>query len=42
VVTKEMYEEYVSTLKEFVLPNLDSNDNEIDSGECVNGVCPIK
>jgi len=42
VVTKETYEEYVSTLKEFILPNLDSNDNEIDSGECVSGVCPIK
>lgn len=42
VVTKEMYEEYVSTLKEFVLPNLDSNDNEIDPGECISGVCPIK
>ena len=27
VVTKETYEEYVSTLKEFVLPNLDSNVN---------------
>jgi len=42
VVTKETYEEYVSTLKEFVLPNQDSNDNEIDSGECTSGACPIK
>jgi ribonucleoside-triphosphate reductase len=42
VVTKETYEEYVSTLKEFVLPNLDSNDNEIDSQDCASGLCPIK
>lgn len=42
VVTKEMYEEYVSTLKEFLLPNLDSNNNEIDSQDCVSGMCPIK
>lgn len=42
VVTKEVYEEYVSSLKEFIMPNTDSNDNEIDSSDCASGMCPIK
>ena len=42
VVTKEKYEEYVSTLKEFILPTNDSNDNEISSNECASGACPVK
>lgn len=42
VVSKEVYDSYVSTLKEFILPNVDSIDNFIDSQECQNGVCPVK
>ena len=42
VVSESVYKAYVSTLKEFTLPNTDSANNEIDSLECQSGVCPVK
>ena len=43
VVTKEEWEEYESTLLEVDLTNTDSMSNsELESDECLNGVCPTK
>lgn len=43
VVSQEVYDEYVATLRQFIMPSIDSNDNEISSQEtCAGGVCPVK
>lgn len=41
VVTKEVYEEYVSKLVEFDLDQYNSHEELLEEG-CSNGVCPIK
>ena len=42
VVTKDSYDEYVATLKPFIMPTSDTLDNEISGEECAGGVCPVK
>jgi len=42
VVSKTRYEEYSAKLKPFVMPELDTADNEMGSEECASGACPIK
>lgn len=42
VVTKEVYEEYVSKLKEVDFENTNTDEFEIENQECENGVCPVK
>jgi ribonucleoside-triphosphate reductase len=42
VVTKEVFDKYVSGLSEVVLDDEDNTLLEIGSEECAGGVCPIK
>ncbi len=41
VVTKEMYDEYISTLKEINLENVHIDDSILDDA-CASGACPIR
>ena len=42
VVTKEVYDEYVSTLSDVEFTNIiDSLDNEMENQECAGGACPV-
>lgn len=42
VVTKETYEAYVATLLDITLDDTSNSLDELESQECVNGVCPVR
>ncbi len=42
VVTKEVYEEYVSQLKPVVLDETNNSFEEIGNDECASGACPVR